>query len=78
MQPKSRMPSIYTSELSSVSEDCLTLNVWAPADARNAPVFVWIHGGALTTGSSREHVSSWLPEYLRCAQPIRKRTIESA
>ena len=30
-----------------MSEDCLTLNIWAPADARNAPVFFWIHGGAL-------------------------------
>jgi para-nitrobenzyl esterase len=54
VQPKPRVPNIYTSELSSVSEDCLTLNIWAPADARKAPVFVWIHGGALTTGSSRE------------------------
>jgi para-nitrobenzyl esterase len=37
-----------------MSEDCLTLNIWAPGDARGAPVFVWIHGGALLTGSSRE------------------------
>jgi len=37
-----------------MSEDCLTLNIWAPAKARNAPVFLWIHGGALTTGSSRD------------------------
>jgi para-nitrobenzyl esterase len=37
-----------------MSEDCLTLNIWAPTDARNAPVFFWIHGGALTTGSSRD------------------------
>ena len=37
-----------------VSEDCLTLNVWAPADARNAPVFFWIHGGSLAIGASRE------------------------
>jgi len=36
------------------SEDCLTLNIWAPADAKKAPVFFWIHGGALTSGSSRE------------------------
>jgi para-nitrobenzyl esterase len=28
------------------SEDCLTLNVWAPKDAANAPVMVWIHGGS--------------------------------
>jgi para-nitrobenzyl esterase len=36
------------------SEDCLTLNIWSPANAKNAPVLVWIHGGALTAGSSRE------------------------
>jgi para-nitrobenzyl esterase len=24
------------------SEDCLYLNVWAPADAKNLPVIVWI------------------------------------
>jgi para-nitrobenzyl esterase len=35
-------------------EDCLTLNVWAPADARDAPVFFWIHGGSLAIGASRE------------------------
>jgi para-nitrobenzyl esterase len=36
------------------SEDCLSLNVWAPHGAKNAPVMVWIHGGAhrLGTGSS--------------------------
>ncbi|KAH7117727.1 Alpha/Beta hydrolase protein [Dendryphion nanum] len=26
-------------------EDCLFLNVFAPAKAKNLPVFVWIHGG---------------------------------
>jgi para-nitrobenzyl esterase len=54
VQPKPRVASIYSSELASISEDCLSLNVWTPTDARNAPVFVWIHGGALTTGSSSE------------------------
>jgi para-nitrobenzyl esterase len=54
MQPKPRSGSIYEWELASTSEDCLSLNVWAPADARNAPVFVWIHGGALAAGSSSE------------------------
>jgi para-nitrobenzyl esterase len=33
------------------SEDCLYLNVWAPADARGAPVMFWIHGGAYNMGS---------------------------
>ena len=34
------------------AEDCLTLNVWAPSPApKNAPVMVWIHGGAFIFGS---------------------------
>lgn len=35
------------------SEDCLTLNVWAPADSATGklPVMVWIHGGGLLDGS---------------------------
>lgn len=35
-----------------VSEDCLTLNVWAPQAAVKAPVMVWIHGGGNQSGSS--------------------------
>src|SRR5690606_37680695 len=35
-------------------EDCLTLNVWAPGEAKNLPVMVWIHGGALLRGGSSE------------------------
>ena len=34
------------------SEDCLYLNVWAPAGKGPYPVFVWIHGGSFTSGSS--------------------------
>ncbi|WP_294121876.1 carboxylesterase family protein [Sphingomonas sp.] len=35
------------------SEDCLALNVWAPAmnGAGKLPVMVWIHGGSLMNGS---------------------------
>lgn len=34
-----------------VSEDCLYLNVFAPKDAKNLPVMVWIHGGSNLNGS---------------------------
>ncbi|MEU5806118.1 carboxylesterase family protein [Streptomyces sp. NPDC047718] len=35
-------------------DDCLNLNVWTPAPdpAARLPVMVWLHGGALTRGSS--------------------------
>ncbi|MDX6362260.1 MAG: para-nitrobenzyl esterase [Streptomyces sp.] len=35
-------------------DDCLNLNVWTPDPAPGArlPVMVWVHGGALTRGSS--------------------------
>lgn len=32
-------------------DDYLSLNVWAPEDARRSPVMVWIHGGANADGS---------------------------
>jgi len=40
-----------------VSEDCLTLNIFAPAGATataRLPVMVWIHGGGFISGSSRD------------------------
>ncbi len=34
------------------SEDCLYLNIWAPAtSAKRLPVLVWIHGGGFTQGN---------------------------
>jgi para-nitrobenzyl esterase len=53
-QPKPRAGSIYASPLKAFSEDCLSLNVWAPDAAKRAPVLVWIHGGSLIAGSSSE------------------------
>jgi para-nitrobenzyl esterase len=36
------------------SEDCLTVNVWAPADAKGKklPVLFWIYGGGFVNGGS--------------------------
>ncbi len=39
----------------SMGEDCLTLNIWAPADGRkDLPVFVWFFGGGLQVGYTAE------------------------
>jgi len=39
------------------SEDCLYLNVWAPANARSAPVMLWLYGGAGFLGAG--HLGSY-------------------
>ncbi|HTR24528.1 MAG TPA: carboxylesterase family protein [Terriglobales bacterium] len=54
LQPKPQLSNVYTRDPMPMSEDCLTLNIWAPTDARTAPVFFWIYGGALVGGASRE------------------------
>jgi para-nitrobenzyl esterase len=42
-------------------EDCLTLNVWTPADTGPPrPVMVWIHGGSFTGGSGKTYDGKWL------------------
>ncbi len=51
MQPEVPTESIYNDPPVAQSEDCLTLNVWAPERARKAPVIVWIHGGSLRIGA---------------------------
>ncbi|MBU1671525.1 MAG: carboxylesterase family protein [Actinobacteria bacterium] len=47
-QPKSKFYDV-----GNTSEDCLFLNIWVPANGREAkvPVLVWVHGGAFTTGA---------------------------
>jgi para-nitrobenzyl esterase len=54
VQPTPYVQSIYSADIGATSEDCLTLNVWTPSTTGKAPVMVWIHGGALVTGSSKE------------------------
>lgn len=54
LQPPSQPTNLYFNGMASTSEDCLTLNVWAPARARRLPVMVWIHGGSLVGGSGSE------------------------
>ena len=55
VQPGSAgLDSVYAAPAPPMSEDCLSLNVWTPRGAKHAPVFVWIYGGALVSGASRD------------------------
>ena len=54
IQPTPVVQTIYSANIGATSEDCLTLNVWTPSTTGKAPVMVWIHGGALVSGSSKE------------------------
>ncbi|KAJ9647707.1 hypothetical protein H2204_000337 [Knufia peltigerae] len=52
-----QLPSRLESVLGPISagrrmdEDCLHLSIFAPANASQAPVMVWLHGGAFISGS---------------------------
>ncbi|MER6620504.1 carboxylesterase family protein [Streptomyces sp. NPDC000931] len=52
--PYSEAFARYLSDPAVPGDDCLNLNVWTPDPAPGArlPVLVWLHGGALTRGSS--------------------------
>ena len=59
--PPLDVKNVYTREWSvdpdlEMSEDCLYLNIWAPAapETRNLPVFVWYFGGGLQVGHPSE------------------------
>jgi para-nitrobenzyl esterase len=42
------------------SENCLFLNVWAPASGEHHPVMVYIHGGSNVAGTASEDLSNGL------------------
>jgi para-nitrobenzyl esterase len=58
-QPPLMLAALPGLDVGPQSEDCLYLNVYAPADARpgsRKPVMVWIHGGAFVIGSGSQSV----------------------
>lgn len=54
--PQVRFAGDATPSTQPMGEDCLTLNLWRPAGAKNLPVMVWIHGGGFVAGSSTSPV----------------------
>ena len=54
VQPESALASVYKGVPRPMSEDCLSLNIWEPKNAKHAPVFFWIYGGALWGGSNAD------------------------
>ncbi|MDB5670450.1 MAG: carboxylesterase/lipase family protein [Alphaproteobacteria bacterium] len=52
--PASLQPNVQL-EAPSQGEDCLYLNIWAPAAPGPHPVYVYIHGGGNSSGYSLEH-----------------------
>jgi para-nitrobenzyl esterase len=42
------------------SEDCLYLNIYAPANARDLPVMLWVHGGGNSVGTGATYNGSVL------------------
>lgn len=53
--PQVRSSPTQLSPLGAMAEDCLFLNVWAPAGrATKRPVMVWIHGGGFIAGAGSE------------------------
>nr|XP_035138647.1 carboxylesterase 4A isoform X10 [Callithrix jacchus] len=53
-------------QIFSVSEDCLVLNIYSPAEATTGagrPVMVWFHGGSLVVGAATSYDGSALAAY---------------
>lgn len=55
LQPPDTRGTRFRGQRPVFSEDCLYLNVWAPADAEEPlPVMFWIHGGTFITGAGSQ------------------------
>ncbi|QLL06441.1 carboxylesterase/lipase family protein [Mycobacterium vicinigordonae] len=55
--PQSTLPNMKLDLGAPQGEDCLRLNIWAPAGAQPGaarPVMVWLHGGAYVLGSGSQ------------------------
>ncbi|XP_041651212.1 uncharacterized protein ces2b isoform X2 [Cheilinus undulatus] len=72
IQPRAMLVDLFDKmgglnvDLPDVSEDCLYLNIYSPANRANdakLPVMVWIHGGAFTIGSASVYDGSALAAY---------------
>ena len=54
-----------------MTEACLTLNVYAPENATNLPVYVWIHGGSFILGAGIHYdASSFVSTSIQHEVPI--------
>jgi para-nitrobenzyl esterase len=62
--PGCPQPSGTLSATGTIDEDCLSVNVYSPADTgdKALPVMVFIHGGAFTTGASSQYDGTSLSE----------------
>lgn len=56
--PQSPDSPIATNYNFTGNEDCLFLSVYAPQNATNLPVLVWIHGGGYGGGSGNEDLTA--------------------
>lgn len=51
------LPAVPNAAFIPGNEDCLFLNVYAPANARGLPVLVWIHGGGYGFGDGTQDMT---------------------
>lgn len=51
------LPAVPNAPYVPGNEDCLFLNVYAPANARGLPVLVWIHGGGYGFGDGTQDMT---------------------